>query len=181
MHLGQPGIPEHYGWQPPARRHLPAFRLQRTVRPLGPDTPGTDRAPAAGSDAAARLTLGETLARGKEYGRRFGVELSDRPLGEFRSAAVSAMGNAFIAGVRDERAIVAKLDASGKRLCERTLPDRQFKEHAGGVLAPTANDGCVAYFLSYVHPGHIGVERPWSAVMSAEGKLTANLPSGASP
>ena len=32
------------------------------------------------------------------------------------------------------------------------VPDKRFKEQAGGVLAPTYDDGCVAYFLSYVNP-----------------------------
>jgi hypothetical protein len=75
-------------------------------------------------------------------------------MGAFTSAAVSARGNAFIAGVREPSAVVAKVGPGGKRLWERVLPDKRFEVQAGGVLAPTADDGCVAYFLSYVTPAH---------------------------
>jgi len=114
--------------------------------------PASVAPPAAGSEAASRLVRGETLAHGQAYGKRTGIELSHHPMGAFRSAALSGRGNALIAGVRDASAVVAKVAPSGKRLWERTLPDMHFKEQAGGVLAPTADDGCVAYFLSYLNP-----------------------------
>jgi hypothetical protein len=190
--------------------------------------------PATGSDAAARLARGETLARGQAYGKGAGIELSEHPMGQFRSAALSEKGNAFIAGVREPSAVIAKVGPSGKRLWERTLPDKKFKEQAGGVLAPTTDDGCVAYFLSYANPaadpsarlvrldarGKIlwdlnftgggapsspyandglelrpdgsvllkgivrvsrGVEQPWTAVVSAAGKLVSSEPPVAAP
>jgi hypothetical protein len=190
--------------------------------------------PATGSEAAARLARGETLAHGQAYGKRSGIELSEHPMGQFRSAALSEKGNAFIAGVREPSAVIAKVGPSGKRLWERVLPDKRFKEQAGGVLAPTADDGCVAYFLSYRNPaadpsarlvrldrngkvlwdlnfagdgapnspyandglelqpdGSVvlkgivrvsrGVEQPWTAVVSAEGRLVSSQPPVAPP
>jgi hypothetical protein len=212
----------------------------RTARPGGASglwvlrPPERIAPPSPGSEAEARLRLGETLAHGKEYGRRSGIELSEHPMGQFRSAAVSGKGNAFVAGVRGASAVVAKVSASGKRLWERTLPNKRFKEQAGGVLSPTADDGCVAYFLSYLHPAHDpsarlvrldrdgkvlwdlnfpgegaanapyandglelrsdgsvllkgivrvsrGVERPWTGVVSAGGKLVSSQPPVAPP
>lgn len=110
--------------------------------------------PAPGSDAAARLRLGETLALGKDHARRVGIERSEHPMGAFTSAAVSAGGSALVAGVRRAAAVVAKVGPDGQRRWERVLPAKRFEEQAGGVLAPTADDGCVAYFLSYLTPGH---------------------------
>lgn len=74
-------------------------------------------------------------------------------MGQFRSAALTPKASAVVAGVRGVSAVVAKVGPSGKVQWERTLPDKHFKEQAGGVLAPTADDGCVVYYLSYVHPG----------------------------
>jgi hypothetical protein len=190
--------------------------------------------PPAGGAAAARLRLGETLAHGKAYGKRAGLEVSEHPMGTFTSAAVSAKGNAFVAGVREPSAVVAKVGPTGKRLWERVLPNKRFETQAGGVLAPTPDDGCVAYFLSYVTPAYgasarlvrldaagkvlwdlnfapegrpnapyandglelqpdgsvllkgivvvsKGVEVPWTAVVSAEGKLVSSQPPVAAP
>lgn len=212
----------------------------RTSRPKGASglwvlrPPERIEPPAAGGEAAARLARGETLAHGQEYGKRTGIELSEHPMGQFRSAALSGQGNALVAGVRGTSAVIAKVGPSGKRLWERTLPDKRFKEQAGGVLAPTADDGCVAYFLSYLHPAHDpsarlvrldrdgkilwdlnfpgggaanapyandglelrpdgsvllkgivrvarGVERPWTGVVSAGGKLVSSQPPVAPP
>jgi hypothetical protein len=190
--------------------------------------------PAAGSDAAARLKRGETLAHAKAYGKAAGLEVSEHPMGTFSHAAVSAKGNGFVAGVREPSAVVAKVGPTGKRLWERVLPNKRFQTQAGGVLAPTADDGCVAYFLSYVTPAYgasarlvrldpagkvlwdlnfvpegnpnapyandglevrpdgsvllkgivvvsKGVEKPWTAVVSAAGKLVSSEPPVASP
>ncbi len=191
--------------------------------------------PSTGSEAAARLARGETLANGQAYAKGSGIELSEHPMGQFRSAALSEKGEAFVAGVRGENsAVIAKVGPSGKRLWERVLPNKRFKEQAGGVLAPTTDDGCVAYFLSYTNPaanpsarlvrldakGKIlwdlnfagdgapnspyandglelrpdgsvllkgivrvsrGVEQPWTAVVSAGGKLVSSQPPVAPP
>jgi hypothetical protein len=190
--------------------------------------------PAPGSDAAARLKLGETLAHAKAHGKRAGLELSEHPMGTFTFAAVSAKGNGFVAGVREPSAVVAKVGPSGKKLWERVLPDKRFQTQAGGVLTPTPDDGCVAYFLSYVTPAYgasarlvrldaagkilwdlnftpegkpnapyandglelrpdgsvllkgivvvsKGVEKPWTAVVSAGGKLVSSDPPVAAP
>ena len=114
--------------------------------------PARVAAPAAGSEAAARLARGETLAAAMAYGKGSGLELSEHPMGQSRAAAVSEKGNGFVAGVRRASAVVAKVGPSGKRLWDRTLPNKRFQEQAGGTLIPTPDDGCVAYFLSYVTP-----------------------------
>lgn len=220
-------------------RHL----LAGSCRSAGPDRPSGFRVyrppetiapPAAGSTAAARLRLGETLAAAKAYGKQTGLEVSEHPMGTFTYAAVSAKGNGFVAGVREPSAVVAKVGPAGKRLWERVLPDKRFATQAGGVLAPTPDDGCVAYFLSYVTPAYgasarlvrldaagkvlwdlnfapegtpnapyandglelrpdgsvslkgsvvlsKGIEKPWTAVVSAAGRLVSSDPPVALP
>jgi len=155
-------------------------------------------------------------------------------MGKFNPAAVSEKGNGFVAGVREPSAVIAKVGPTGKRLWERVLPNKRFETQAGGVLTPTPDDGCVAYFLSYVTPAYgasarlvrldaagkilwdlnftpegnpnapyandgltlrpdgsvelkgvvvqsKGVEKPWTAVVSAGGKLLSSEPPVAAP
>jgi hypothetical protein len=190
--------------------------------------------PASGSAQAARLKAGETIAAGKAYGKQSGIELSDFPMGAFTSAALTPKGNALVAGARNATAVVAKVGPNGRRLWERVLPNGRFQELAGGVLGATADEGCVAYWLAYAHPGadpnarlarldangkvlwdlvfagggapdapyandglellpdgsvrlrgvvevSKGVQKPWTAVVSAAGKLVSSEPPVAPP
>ena len=140
-------------------------RLPENIKPNEP-----------GSSVAKRLELAETIANGKLYAGRNGIELNppQYDMGKATSVTISSDKNVIITGSRsidDETSeqVITKLTRSGTKIWEAKLPTVKLAISSSGMHIPTSDGGCVVYFMYYHHPKSYGIGR--LAMINGNGKV----------
>ena len=145
-----------------------AVLIHRLPENINPNEPG--------SSVAKRLELAETIANGKLYAGRNGIELNppQYDMGKATSVTISSDKNVIITGSRsidDETSeqVITKLTRSGKKIWEAKLPTVKQAISSSGMHIPTPDGGCVVYFMYYHHPKSYGIGR--LAMINGNGKV----------
>jgi hypothetical protein len=130
-------------------------RLPENIKPNEP-----------GSSTAKRLELAETIANGKLYANRNGIELNppQYDMGKATSVTITSDKNVIVTGSRwidDETSeeVITKLSRSGEKIWEAKLPTVKEAISSEGMHIPTPDGGCVVYFMYYHHPKSHGIGR----------------------
>jgi hypothetical protein len=130
-------------------------RLPENIKPNEP-----------GSSVAKRLELAETIANGKLYANRNGIELnpSQYDMGKATSVTISSDKNVIVTGSRwigeeTSEQVITKLTRSGEKIWEAKLPTVKLAISSSGMHIPTPDGGCVVYFMYYHTPNSYGIGR----------------------
>jgi hypothetical protein len=130
-------------------------RLPETIKPNEP-----------GSSTAKRLELAETIANGKLYADRNGIELNPPQYdkGKTKSVSIASDNNVIVTGSRsigDETSeeVIIKLTRGGDKIWEAKLPTVKEAYSSPGMNLPTPDGGCVVYFMYYHHQKSYGIGR----------------------
>lgn len=130
-------------------------RLPSTIKPNDP-----------GSSVAKRLERAETIANGKLYAGRNGIELNPRQydMGNATSVTITSDENVMVTGSRpidDETSeeVITKLTRKGEKIWEAKLPTVKEATSSPGMHIPASDGGCVVYFMYYHHPKSFGIGR----------------------
>ena len=140
-------------------------RLPENIKPNEP-----------GSSVANRLELAETIANGKLYAGRNGIELNppQYDMGKATSVTITSDKNVIVTGSRwidDETSeeVITKLTRSGEKIWEAKLPTVKKAISSSGMHIPTPDGGCVVYFMYYHTPKSFGIGR--LALIGGNGKV----------
>ena len=140
-------------------------RLPENIKPNEP-----------GSSVAKRLELAETIANGKLYAGRNGIELNppQYDMGKTTSVTIASDKNVIVTGSRwigDETSeeVITKLTHSGEKIWEAKLPTTKEAISSSGMHIPTPDGGCVVYFMYYHTPKSFGIGR--LALIDGKGKV----------
>ena len=119
-----------------------------------------------GSSMANRLELAETIANGKLYAGRNGIELNPPQYdqGKATSVTITSDKNVIVTGSRwidDETSedVITKLTRSGEKIWEAKLPTVKKAISSPGMHIPAPDGGCVVYFMYYHTPKSFGIGR----------------------
>jgi hypothetical protein len=130
-------------------------RLPENIKPNEP-----------GSSLAKRLELAETIANGKLYAGRNGIELNppQYDMGKATSVTIASDKNVIVTGSRwidDETSeeVITKLTRSGEKIWEAKLPTVKKAISSSGMHIQTNDGGCVVYFMYYHTPKSYGIGR----------------------
>jgi len=130
-------------------------RLPENIKPNEP-----------GSPLAKRLELAETIANGKLYAARYGIELNPPQYdnGKATSVTIASDKNVIVTGSRwiDDKTseeVITKLTSSGEKIWEAKLPTVKEAISSSGMHIPTPDGGCVVYFMYYHVPKSYGIGR----------------------
>jgi hypothetical protein len=125
---------------------------------------------------AKRLELAETIANGKLYAGKNGIELNppQYDMGKATSVTIAFDKNVIVTGSRwigDETSeeVITKLTRSGEKIWEAKLPTVKEAISSSGMHMPTPDGGCVVYFMYYHHPKSFGIGR--LARIDSKGKV----------
>jgi hypothetical protein len=140
--------------------------LQRSTAVLIHRLPENIKPNEPGSSVAKRLELAETIANGKLYAGRNGIELNppQHDMGKATSVTIASDNNVIVTGSRwigDETSeeVIIKLTRSGERIWEAKLPTTKEAISSEGMHISTPDGGCVVYFMYYHHPKSYGIGR----------------------
>ncbi|HWA35648.1 MAG TPA: hypothetical protein VG737_16010 [Cyclobacteriaceae bacterium] len=140
-------------------------RLPENIRPNEP-----------GSPLARRLELAETIANGKLYAERNGIELNppQYDMGKATSVTISSDNNVIVTGSHwlDEKTseeTIVKLTRAGDKIWETKLATVKDAISSAGMHMPAPDGGCVLYFMYYHIPKSLGIGR--LARIDGSGKL----------
>jgi hypothetical protein len=135
-----------------------AVLIHRLPEDIKPNEPG--------SPLAKRLELAETIANGKLYAGRNGIELNppQYDMGEATSVTISSDRNVIVTGSRyiddgTSEEVITKLTRSGEKIWEAKLPTVKEAISSSGMHIPTPDGGCVVYFMYYHTPKSYGIGR----------------------
>lgn len=135
-----------------------AVLIHRLPQDIKPNEPG--------SSVAKRLELAETIASGKLYADRNGIELNPAhyDMGKATSVTISTDNNVMVTGSRwidagTSEQVITKLTRSGDKIWEARLPTVKEAISSPGMHIPTPDGGCVVYFMYYHHPKSYGIGR----------------------
>ena len=135
-----------------------AILIHRLPENIKPNEPG--------SSVAKRLELAETIANGKLYAGRNGIELNppQYDMGKTTSVTIGSDKNVIVTGSRridDEtsEAVIIKLTRSGEKIWEAKLPTVREAISSPGMHISAPDGGCVVYFMYYHHPKSYGIGR----------------------
>jgi hypothetical protein len=145
-----------------------ALLIHRLPENITPNEPG--------SSVAKRLELAETIANGKLYAARNGIELNppQYDMGQATSVTITSDKNVIVTGSRwigDETSeeVITKLTRNGEKIWEAKLPTVKQAISSEGMHIPAPDGGCVVYFMYYHHPKSIGIGR--LAMIDGKGKV----------
>jgi len=154
----------------------PKDTLQRATAVLIHRLPENIKPNEPGSSTAKRLELAETVANGKLYADRNGIELNppQYDMGKATSVTIAADKNVIVTGSRwigDETSeeVITKLTRSGAKIWEAKLPTVKEAISSPGMHIPTPDGGCAVYFMYYHHPKSYGIGR--LALINGTGKV----------
>jgi hypothetical protein len=140
-------------------------RLPENIKPNEP-----------GSSTAKRLEVAETIANGKLYAGRNGIDLNppQYDMGKATSVTISSDKNVIVTGSREvddetSEQVITKLTRSGEKIWEAKLPTVKQAISSSGMHIPTTDGGCIVYFMYYHHPKSIGIGRV--AMVNGTGKV----------
>jgi hypothetical protein len=146
----------------------PALLIHRLPENIKPNEPG--------SSTAKRLELAETIANGKLYAIRNGIELNppQHDMGKCTSVTIASDKNVIVTGSRwiDDKTseeVITKLKRNGETLWEVKLATVKEAISSSGMHIPTTDGGCVVYFMYYHHPKSLGIGR--LAMINGNGKV----------
>ena len=119
--------------------------------------------------------------------------------GHFAPIAVLPDGGSLIVGtvsdippggryeIGKSHAIAIRIDPRGDVAWQKKLDKKGFLDYEGGSVAPTADGGCIAFVLSYVHPARGAVARfvkldkkgrvVWDRQLRGDGRVNTPFPS----
>ncbi len=154
----------------------PKDSLQRATAVLIHHLPENVKPNEPGSSVANRLELAETIANGKLYAGRNGIELNPPQYdqGKATSVTITSDKNVIVTGSRwidDETSeeVITKLTRSGEKIWEAKLPTVKEAISSSGMHIPTLDGGCVVYFMYYHTPKSFGIGR--LALIDGNGKV----------
>lgn len=154
----------------------PKDSLQRATAVLIHRLPENIKPNEPGSSLAKRLELAETIANGKLYAGRNGIELNppQYDMGKATSVTITSDKNLIVTGSRwidDETSeeVITKLTRSGEKIWEAKLTTVKEAISSSGMHIPTPDGGCVVYFMYYHHPKSFGIGR--LAQIDGKGKV----------
>jgi hypothetical protein len=144
----------------------PKDSLQRATAVLIHHLPENVKPNEPGSSVANRLELAETIANGKLYAVRNGIELNPPQYDKGKATSVTIMSdkNVIVTGSRwidDETSeeVITKLTRSGEKIWEAKLPTVKEAISSTGMHIPTPDGGCVVYFMYFHTPKSFGIGR----------------------
>ena len=154
----------------------PKDTLQRATAVLIHRLPENIKPNEPGSSTAKRLELAETIANGKLYAGKNGIELNppQYDMGKATSVTIASDKNVMVTGghwVDDQTSeeVITKLTRSGEKIWEAKLPTVKQAISSAGMHIPTPDGGCVVYFMYYHHPKSYGIGR--LALINGNGKV----------
>ncbi len=140
-------------------------RLPENIKPNEP-----------GSSMANKLEIAETIANGKLYAGKNGIEINPQQydMGQATSVTISSDKNVIVTGSRytekeTSEEVITKLTRSGEKIWETKLPTVKEAICSAGIHIPTPDGGCVVYFMYYHHPKSFGIGR--LAMINGKGKV----------
>lgn len=135
-----------------------AILIHRLPENIKPNEPG--------SPLAKRLELAETIANGKLYAGRNGIELNppQYDMGKATSVNITSDNKVIVTGSRwidneTSEEVITKLTRSGDKIWEAKLPTVRQANSSPGMHIPTPDGGCVMYFMYYHTPKSFGIGR----------------------
>jgi len=150
--------------------------LQRATAVLVHRLPETIKPNEPGSSLAKRLELAETIANGKLYAGRNGIELNppQYDMGKATSVTIAPDKNVIVTGSRwiadgTSEQVITKLTRSGEKIWEAKLPTVKDAISSSGMHIPSPDGGCVVYFMYYHVPESHGIGR--LAKIDGKGKV----------
>jgi hypothetical protein len=154
----------------------PKDSLQRATAVLIHRLPENIKPNEPGSSVANRLELAETIANGKLYAGRNGIELNppQYDMGKTTSVTITSDKNVIVTGSRwiDDKTseeVITKLTRRGEKVWEAKLPTVKEAISSSGMHIPTLDGGCVVYFMYFHTPKSFGIGR--LALIDGNGKV----------
>lgn len=144
----------------------PKDTLQRATAVLVHRLPETIKPNEPGSPMSKQLEVAETIADGKLYASRNGIELnpSQYDQGKATSVAITSDQKVIVTGSRwvdgeTSEEVITKLTRSGEKIWDAKLPTVKQAISSSGMHIPTPDGGCVVYFMYYHIPKSYGIGR----------------------